>query len=295
MVTIDLLRGALLADPPDPAWLLELARKLRQEILRGDMTLGILAPDAPEVAAEGLRRAAEGGRKEAWLDIGDWLARGIDTPAAPLPALTAFRRAAEDGSREARLALLSHLYFRLREPQYAEEAAALVPGLLDPDPDGAGHLLAGYLTLVGFGLPEDPAESVRLHREAARRGSRSAMFEMYVLLSTGTGVARDDAEALQYCRQAAELGHPRAAYNMGAFHATGLDELVVKDLGAAAMWYERASGLGNGRASAMLGYMYLVGDGVAMDEHKANEWFGVADEQGFDVTEFLESLGIETA
>lgn len=295
MVTIDLLRGALLADPPDPAWLLELARKLRQEIVRGDMTLGILAPDAAEVAAEGLRRAAEGGMREAWLDIGDWLARGVEMPAAPLPALTAFRRAAEDGSRKARLALLGHLYFHLREPQYADEAAALLPGLLEPDPDGAGHLLAGYMALTGFGAPQDAAESVRLHREAARRGSRSGMFEMYVLLSTGTGVDKDEAAALRYCRQAAELGHPRAAYNMGAFHATGLGELVAQDLGAAAMWYERASGLGNGRASAMLGYMYLVGDGVAADEVKANEWFAVADEQGFDVGEFLESLGIEPA
>lgn len=293
MVTIDLLRGALKTEPPEPKWLLELARKLRDEVGRGDMMLGLLPPDAEELVAQGLLRAAEAGATEAWLDVGHCFAAGRGVPADPTSARAAFRQAVATGSRDAKLALLAHLYFRMRAPENADEAAALARELLDPDPDGAGHLLAGYMAMVGFGVPADPAESVRLHREAADRGSRSAMFEMYVLLSTGQGVDRDDALALKYCREAAELGHPRAAYNMGAFHCGGLGELISKDIVEGVRWYQRASDLGNGRASAMLGYMHLLGDGVELNEDTAQACFEIADAQGFDVAGFLESLGVE--
>lgn len=291
MVTIDLLRGALLADPPEPALLLALARRLRAEIVRGDLLIGILPTDAPEVAVEGLRRAAEGGEDSAWLELGHCLAGGIGVPVDTQGALAAFRRAALTGARDARIALLAHLYFRLREPQYADEAAALARDLLEPDPDGQGHLLAGYMALAGFGAAQDAAASVRLHREAARRGNRPAMFEMYVLLSTGQGVDKDEAEALRYCVQAAELGHARAAFNMGAFHCGGHGEMIAKDVAAGVAWYERASELGSGRASAMLGYMHLVGDGLELSQDRAQSWFEVADQQGFDVAAFLDSLG----
>ncbi len=288
---LDVLRGHLKSGVTDGPHLLELAHELRDDILRGDLMIGILPSDAPEVMAAALTRAGELGVPEAWVDLGNCRALGVGVDADPAAALDAYRCAAEAGSRAGALAFVRHAYFQLRDPELAEEVELRAQALLADDPDGRAHLLCGYLSFQGYGLPKDATESVRLHREAAERGNADAMFELYVLFSTGQGVEKDEATALRWCEKAAEAGQARAAYNLGAFYATGRG--VPQDPSRSVAWYERASEAGHGRASAMLGYMFLVGEGIASDEARAQRLFETAEEQGFDVDDFLDSLGVE--
>src|SRR5262249_52466826 len=147
---------------------------------------------------------------------------GADGIAAdPEGAVDSFRRAADAGLREGAVSFIRHAYFALRDEDLAEEVARRAKALLADDPDGSGHLLCGWLAFNGYGFPKDAAESLRLHREAAARGNADAMFEIYVLQSTGQGTEKDEAAALEWCKKAAEKGQARACYNLGAFYATG--------------------------------------------------------------------------
>jgi TPR repeat protein len=273
---------------------LKRAMELRNQILRGDMMIGILPLGAADEMIALFRRAAEGGLSQAWLELGRCQASGVGVDgiaADPEGAIESFRNAADAGLREGAVAFVRHAYFVLRDPDVAEEAGRRALALLTDDPDGSAHLLCGYLAFQGYGRPKDAVESLRLHREAAARGNADAMFEIYVLLSTGQGAEKDEATALEWCQKAASQGHARACYNLGAFYATGRG--VEKDAAQSVAWYERASEAGHGRASAMVGYMLLVGDGMPEDRARAAAFFETADEQGFAVDDFLEQLGVE--
>jgi TPR repeat protein len=296
MSAYEFLSGELKQAAPDPSVLYQLSLETYGNILRGDMMIGLMPPDGPTVVVEGFRKAAEGGVTEAWLHLGHILETGCDGMISPAhwAAQEAYRKGADAGSRPAALKVVSHAYFKMRdedEPNLAREIGARVLALLDEDEDGVAHLLAGYMTFTGWGLPLDAAESVRLHQRAAELGNADAMFELYVLYSTGQGVAKNAAVALDWCKKAGEKGQSRAAYNLGAFYATGNG--VEKDPAQAVAWYQRASDAGHGRASAMLGYMFLVGDGVAADSDRAQSLFETAEDQGFAVDDFLAQLGLD--
>src|SRR6185437_3726773 len=104
-------------------------------------------------------------------------------------------------------------------------------------------------------LEQNFEKSLRYHKKAAELGSTNAMFELYVLYSTGNGVPKDAALSLK--------------------------------------WYKRASEAGNGKASATLGIMYRLGQDVVQDKESAEKYFSLAEEQLFDVEQFLSAFGIE--
>ncbi|MPT35767.1 MAG: sel1 repeat family protein, partial [Flavobacterium sp.] len=69
----------------------------------------------------------------------------------------------------------------------------------------------------------------------------------------------------------------RACYNMGTFYATGSN--MPQDMEKAITWYDKASQLGNVRATETLGLMYRYGEGVPQDEAKADAYEKREDEQ----------------
>jgi TPR repeat protein len=138
---------------------------------------------------------------------------------------------------------------------------------------------------------KDLKKSVKYHTKAAELGNADAMFELYVLYSTGTGVKKDNKVAIEWCQKAAEKGQPRACSNMAGFYATGNG--VPKDMDLSVEWYDRASKAGNGKASATLGVMYKMGAEIPKDNKKAEKYFKIAEEQLFDVQEFLDMFGLE--
>ena len=59
-------------------------------------------------------------------------------------------------------------------------------------------------------------EALRAYREAADKGSTSAMVELGVMLGTGAGVPKDQAEARKLFERAAKAGNPRGITNLEA-------------------------------------------------------------------------------
>jgi TPR repeat protein len=264
----------------------------RMRILRGDLAIGIMPIAEAEQMVEIYRALGDAGVAEAFVGLGSYHLDPNGVHPSIEDAAECACRAIVLGSlpgRDLLRRVLPALHAEeLSDPPHAAGAARAIDAALADDTSGRAHYLAGLIAFHGFGRPKDLDACLRLQEEAAARGDTDAMFELYVLLSTGTGVAKDETAALAWCTKAAELDHPRACYNMGAFAATGRG--VPLDEAAAKRWYERASDAGNGRATATLGYMLLSGSEA--DQARAEELFGLAEDQGFDVEGFLAQLGL---
>ena len=92
--------------------------------------------------------------------------------------------------------------------------------------------------------------------------------------------------------KSAEDGDAESQLYMGIFHANG--NIVVRDYGKAAEWYEKAAEQGNARAQYYLGYLYDVGIGVECDYAEAFRWYMAAVEQD-DVAAHLAIAGFHLA
>jgi TPR repeat protein len=267
-------------------------RRLR--VLRGDGAIGILPVEEIEQMVATYRELAEAGVADAWLGLACYHLDDNGLHPSLEDAVADAARAVALGSIEARSMLVGMLPgFRSEEIDdlpHAADAHRAIDAARADDADGRNHHFAGLLAFHGFGTPRDVEAAFRLHELAAARGDVDAMFELYVLLSTGQGVSKDEAKSLAWCMKAAELGHARACYNLGAFYATGRG--VEHDEAKALGWYEKASDAGNGRATATLAYMISQGSACVADPNRAEKLFELAEEQGFDVETFRERVGV---
>ena len=64
-------------------------------------------------------------------------------------------------------------------------------------------------------------QAIAAYRQAANKGSTSAMVELGVLLATGSGIAKDDEQARKLFERAAQAGNPRGVTNLAALAAGG--------------------------------------------------------------------------
>lgn len=262
---------------------------------RGDMMIGVLSMETVNRVPEALRKAIECGVREAWVELGYWLA---DPPIGD-PDIAAGEQVLEEavgrGIDETIVPLVRLRWFLRREDaSQAERARAysLLEDFVAKNPSNADALhYLGLLTCGGFGTSADPAAAFQIQRKAAAMGNVEATFELYVHYQTGLGIERNEVAAFEANREAAEALHPRAAYNMGVFHATG--QHVTKDLVQAAEWYQKASDAGNPQATAVLATMYAKGEGVSQDTVYAEELFIDAEDLGVDVSEMRRSVGME--
>jgi TPR repeat protein len=275
--------------------------ELAGRINRGDMMIGILPVEAGAQVAAGLSAAGRAGSARAWTELGhcylgvgghvlppaDWPTPSPDAPDAGTRlgrARRCFAEAAALGDRDGAV-----LFARTCADAPAELQRAAREQLR---PHAGTDAEARYrLGLVEQWLG-DPAAAVPHHLWAAGQGNADAAFELYVLYSTGAGVPRDDDIGRAWLVRAADLGQSRALYNVGAAHAGGTNGFPA-DLTVAAGYYRRAAEAGNGRAAAMLGYMHLVGEGIAEDPAAAARWFDTADDLGHPVDAWLDQLGLE--
>ncbi len=266
--------------------LLEQALIIENAFLRGDHIIGLIAPDKID---DMIRLLHEDGTPLAHIKLGDTYANGTFVKRDPEKAILHYGKAADEfpGAALHRIRLA---YFFV--PHEAAKYAKMdLERLLADDPEGHAHLLAGYMAYSGVGLGQDSDVAMAHITKAAECGNADAMFELYVMLSTGEGIEHDEATAIDWCLKAAEAGSRRAMFNVGSFYATG-NSKIERDIKETLVWYERARAGGHGRAAAMLGVMYATADGVEFDEEKANSYFDDAANLGFDVDEFLKSIGL---
>jgi hypothetical protein len=87
---------------------------------------------------------------------------------------------------------------------------------------------------------------------------------VYAMATLGSihNLWKEDEQAVVWFTKGAEAGLPSAVFNLGS----SLDQghgVAAPDYPAAAEWYRRAAGLGDGKAAANLSGMYTVGSGWA--------------------------------
>ena len=88
----------------------------------------------------------------------------------------------------------------------------------------------------------------------------------------------DYAAALSEWRPLAERGDAKAQTKLGYMYEVG--EGVALDYGAAAKWFRKAADQGRADAQLELGNIYFSGRGVAMDHIQAHMWWSLAADQG---------------
>jgi TPR repeat protein len=126
----------------------------------------------------------------------------------------------------------------------------------------------GVLYVAGFGVEKDPAQSVAWTRKAMEAGNALAQLNMAARYTRGDGVPKSEATALRLVRAAASQGSDGGQYSLGLAHLDGSYGLAAND-DSAAFWLRRASSQGYGPAFEALGWMRVVGRGVASDTAEA--------------------------
>jgi hypothetical protein len=225
--------------------------------------------DARARGLEVLREAAELGSPHAAFDLAAALL--LEDPDA---ALLLFTRAADAGLVVAQATLGALL--RDFAPRATDGARWLERARNAGSSRAAYDLALAYFH--GRGVERDLARARELCREAANLGLPEAQFELSLMLLWGHGGDEDRQEAEVWESRAASAGHARACLNLGARFATYA--AGEPNYEAAIGWYEKAAEAGSSEAAARLFLMFALGEGVARDEVKATQWFGVARELG---------------
>lgn len=245
-----------------------------------------LLQEASERVLTALQRCADAGEARAWAMMAEAVAHE-DAERA----IAWWERGAGAGDDAARRSLVDALWKRRDTPALARVKPLLAAAVADGRSTGVEERYLGWFAFNGIGGPRDAVESLRWETAGAEKGDADAMFEVYVLRSTGQGCALDEAEALVWCSRAAEAGSARAMSNLGGFYATGSG--VGQDLEKAVEWYRRAVDAGSGRAAANLGVMAAVGEGMAVDENAARAWFARAEALGYPWWDMADAAGLD--
>lgn len=271
---------------------LEAARQIRAQIVRGDMMIGLMDFDELEQMFRLYREASQAGLAEASFEYAIALMGGEGEPPELELAVEAFATAAAQGyGREASLRRLRLAYFHDQELLDHDVVRAEIEALLQEDPDGEAALLRGYFQTGGFAYPKNLEEALAWHERAASKGNADAMFELYVLYSTGQGTEPNPELALDWVMRAAEAGSVRAMYNLGTFYATGNG--VDRDPVRSIAWYEKAAEAGHGRAAATVSVMYFTGDEVEQDLDAAESYFALAYDHGYDAVKLYLTMELD--
>jgi TPR repeat protein len=141
----------------------------------------------------------------------------------------------------------------------------------------AGARRALYALGRAYAANRQLAEAAKTYRQAADRGSTSAMVELGVMLATGSGIAKDEAAARMLFERAAEAGNPRGVTNLAAL---GNDAGVPSDPIKARALLARSAEKNSAEAQYRLGLMMQDGVGGPKDDIAARALFEKAAAQG---------------
>jgi len=263
----------------DPRPTLERARALRDALLRAEAMIGLLSVEEAERLPGLYAAAAAEGAPEAWRELGDCWAEGIDVlgfqPEAAFGCYTRAQAAGDPGAPEA----LARLALRGWPEAGTAAWAALQPAVTAREPRAS--LFASFLCTRGLGPTADPELALALAMASAEGGAPEGMFEVHVLLR---GRGAPPADSTPWCEKAAALGHPRALYNLAVFAAIGEGRPV--DLAEARARYAEAAAAGSGPAAQNLARMRRDGEGGPVDLPGADEAAQAAGALGYPVPGF---------
>jgi TPR repeat protein len=130
----------------------------------------------------------------------------------------------------------------------------------------------------GFGVPKNPAESVKWCRKAAGSGFPHAQRALAHCYRLGKGVHADEAQFLKWLQLAALQGEPTAECEMGLAYLHG--QGVTKQPEEALKWFRRSAKHGLPAGQNSLGAAYQNALAVERDFIEAYKWYWLAAAQG---------------
>ena len=134
----------------------------------------------------------------------------------------------------------------------------------------------GLLSRFGKGVPQSDETAASLYREAANAGVAVAAYNLGGLYETGTGVPRDASEAARWYRRAADGG-----LNLAYAKLMWLSlDAATPNYAEAARWAQQAAEAGDADGAHVLGWCYLMGNGVRRDPALGAKWYIEAARQG---------------
>jgi len=236
---------------------------------------GTLTQD-PDKALALLELAANNGDAEAALEAGLLLKDSDDAEKAK-HARRYFKLAADKGIASAKGHLGQMLLTnRGGAPNPAEALRLLREAQAQKDPQ-ASFMLAEIYDYGLAGQKSDPAKAASHYREAQSQGNDEASFRLVKLIEQhGDRVGNRD-EATSLLRKLVRDGYPGAATLLGEWQLNG--KMTRKDLYSALRTFQR--GAQNGEAGCLyhLGLLYESGQGVEADPIRAAKYYRQAAEQ----------------
>lgn len=141
--------------------------------------------------------------------------------------------------------------------------------------DGYGQAMAGAAYLKGEGVEQDYARARSWLEKAAQKGNQDASFRLGMIYGAGLGTARNYKKARDIFRKLADSGN--------ALGSLGLATLYLSDRKTASRAESILNGPhlnGNFIAQALLGGMYLSGQGVTRNAEKAAQYYDLSCRNG---------------
>ncbi|HWK82110.1 MAG TPA: tetratricopeptide repeat protein [Caldimonas sp.] len=134
----------------------------------------------------------------------------------------------------------------------------------------------GWFSAQGLGEPKNLEKAASLYREAASAGVAAANSNLGWLYENGAGVPRDANEAMRLYRRAAD-GGVAPAYARLMWLSLGTTPPSYTEV---ARWAQQAADAGYGDGAHVLGWCYLMGNGVRRDPALAAKWYVEAARRG---------------
>lgn len=124
----------------------------------------------------------------------------------------------------------------------------------------------------------DNQTALRLFGELANKNNPNAEYWLGHMNEIGLGMPRDVTKAIGLYKEAAEQNIVAAEARLGELYLNG--DLVTPDFNQAKSYLERAAYHADPRSAMLLGQMYRVGIGTAVNQKQAYAWSEVASLEG---------------
>ena len=149
--------------------------------------------------------------------------------------------------------------------------------------DAVAQASMGFAYWEGVLVERDAEESTAWYEKSALSGYPRAMNGMGQAYMEGRGVSRDVEKARGWYQKGADAGCPVCMYNLAR---------TFEDSCVAFKWFAKSAELGFPPACRSVARRYRTGDGVGADDFKAYHWFRLAWENGEEVFDWMNDLGM---
>jgi TPR repeat protein len=243
---------------------------------------GLGVPANARLSFDWMRKAADAGYAQAYLDVGAAYANGVVVARDDAEALRLWRKGAALGDIHCASLAGGFLVSGRGAPRDVQQGVALLTRAAEAqEPDPSAQAILGRIYLDGDGVPQDYVKARHWLEKASAVEDSSALHNLALIYDRGNGVAVDKRKAVSLYERAAAKRNPQALNNLGQAYRHG--EGVPRNLEKSVSYFEQADALGNVDATINLGDMTFKGWGIQRDPAKAIALYKAAAEAGHPV------------